>query len=245
MPPQELSGKVALVTGGALRVGRSICRELASAGASIALTYRNSDAEARSLASELEQMGVRALAVPCDVRQEDAVTHAVTHVAEVLGRIDIVVNNAAVFEAAELATLETAAWDRVFETNTRGPFLVARTALPWLKTHHGRIVNIGSLGGLRPWATHAHYCASKAALHALTQSMARAFAPEVSVNCIAPGFIDFAEDRGALALRLAERTPLGRNGQPEDVAAAVRFFAAGPAFITGQILAVDGGLGLA
>jgi len=130
MPPQELSGKVALVTGGALRVGRSICRELASAGASIALTYRNSDAEARSLASELEQMGVRALAVPCDVRQEDAVTHAVTHVAEVLGRIDIVVNNAAVFEAAELATLETAAWDRVFETNTRGPFLVARTALP-------------------------------------------------------------------------------------------------------------------
>jgi 3-oxoacyl-[acyl-carrier protein] reductase/pteridine reductase len=244
MPTINLSGKVALVTGGARRIGRAICRELASADAAVALTWYNSSREALELAEELQHLGVGALAVECDVRSEDSVQRAVELVTATLGRLDILVNNAAVFEAQELADLSVNAWDRVFETNTRGPFLMARAALPHLKAAQGRIVNIGSLGGLRPWATHAHYCASKAALHALTQSMARAFAPEISVNCVAPGFIDFAENRDALAARLAERTPLQRNGSAEDVAAAVRFFAAGPAFVTGQILAVDGGLGL-
>lgn len=245
MPTTELHGKVALVTGGARRVGRAICLDLAGAGATVAFTYRDSLLPAQELVRELEARGVRALAVGCDVRAEASVELAVEQVAAALGRIDVLVNNAAVFEAAELATLRTEAWDRVFETNTRGPFLAARAARAHLQAAQGRIVNIGSLGGVRPWATHAHYCASKAALHALTQSMARAFAPEISVNCVAPGFIDFAEDRGALAGRLAERTPLGRNGRAEEVAEAVRFFAAGPAYVTGQILAVDGGLGLA
>lgn len=245
MHPPELSGKVALVTGGARRIGRAICRELAEAGAQIVFTYRNSSTEAEELTRELAAYGLPSVAVVCDVRSASSVEEAVAQAARTWGRLDVVVNNAAVFESEELATLEVEAWDRVFETNTRGPFLVAQAALPHLKAAAGRIVNIGSLGGLRPWATHAHYCASKAALHALTQSMARAFAPEVSVNCVAPGFIEFAEDRGPLAVRLAARTPLGRNGQPEEVARAVRFFAAGPAYITGQILAVDGGLGLA
>ena len=160
------------------------------------------------------------------------------------GRLDILVNNAAVYETAALDTLSLAQWDAVFETNARGPFLVAREALPHLRTAGGRIVNIGSLGGLRAWAGHGHYCASKAALHMLTQAMAKAFAPEVSVNCVAPGWIEFDEDRENQATRLAAKAPMRRNGTAEEVAEAVLFFATGPAFITGQILAVDGGLGL-
>ena len=240
----RLDGKAALVTGGAMRLGRVVALELAHAGANVAITYRTSAQQAASTVAELEALGVRALAVECDVRSETSVAAAVGHMVGHFGQLDVVVNNAAVFETAELATLTIEAWDRAFETNTRGPFLVAREARAALQATRGRIVNIGSLGGLRPWATHAHYCASKAALHALTESMARAFAPEIGVNCVAPGFIDFAEDRGALAERLAARTPLGRLGQAEEIAAAVLFFAAGPAYVTGQVLAVDGGLGL-
>jgi 3-oxoacyl-[acyl-carrier protein] reductase/pteridine reductase len=131
----------------------------------------------------------------------------------------------------------------VFETNARGPFLVAREALPHLKASLGRIINIGSLGGSHAWADHAHYCSSKAALHMLTQAMAKGFAPLVSVNCVAPGWIEMGES-GDAGVRFAARTPMGRNGTAEEVAQAVLFFATGPRFITGQILGVDGGLGL-
>jgi len=163
------------------------------------------------------------------------------------GRLDLLVNNAAVFESAQLDSLTLAQWDAVFETNARGPFLVAREALPHLrasKTREGRIVNIGSLGGMKAWAGHAHYCASKAALHMLTQAMAKAFAPEVSVNCVAPGWIEIGGDDAGQAKHFADKTPMRRNGSVEDVAQAVLFFAAGPHFVTGQVLAVDGGLGL-
>ena len=174
-------------------------------------------------------------------------------------------NNAAIFASAALESLTLEQWDAVFETNARGPFVVAREALPHLRAARGRIVNIGSLGGLHPWAGHAHYCASKAALHMLTQTMAKAFAPEVSVNCVAPGWIEIsepiildgdgpnpliaaateAERRMELqSARFAAKTPMGHNGTAADVAMAVIFFATGPHFITGQTLAVDGGLGL-
>jgi pteridine reductase len=121
---------------------------------------------------------------------------------------------------------------------------VSREALPHLRATEGRIVNIGSLGGMRAWADHAHYCASKAALHMLTQAMAKAFAPEVSVNCVAPGWIEVAGVDAGQTAHFADKTPMRRNGSVEDVAQAVLFFAAGPHFITGQILVVDGGLGL-
>ena len=132
----------------------------------------------------------------------------------------------------------------VFETNARGPFLVAREALTHLREARGRVINIGSLGGIHAWAGHAHYCASKAALHMLTQAMAKAFAPEVSVNCVAPGWIDLGGSDGESADRFAAKTPMKRNGTAADVAEAVVFFAANSGFVTGQILAVDGGLGL-
>ncbi len=121
---------------------------------------------------------------------------------------------------------------------------MAREALVHLRTVQGRIVNIGSLGGIHAWAGHAHYCGSKAALHMLTQAMAKAFAPEVSVNCVAPGWIELDERQADVSALFASRTPMRRNGTAEDVAQAVLFFATGPSFVTGQILAVDGGLGL-
>jgi 3-oxoacyl-[acyl-carrier protein] reductase/pteridine reductase len=147
------------------------------------------------------------------------------------------------FQTAPLEAIHVEAWDAMFETNTRGPFLMAQAAHPLLKRNEGRIVNIGSLGGMHPWATHGHYCTSKAALHMLTQTMAKAWAPDISVNCIAPGMIVNGEV-GADYEQFAAKTPMKRNGTAQDVAAALMFFATAPRFITGQILAVDGGLGL-
>jgi NAD(P)-dependent dehydrogenase (short-subunit alcohol dehydrogenase family) len=254
MPTQPLSGKSALVTGGARRIGREIALALARAGANVAVTYRNSAADAaktvRAIELPVSRLPARlALAVECDVRSEASVRSAIAATVAQFGRLDIVVNNAAIFETAPLEQISVAQWDAVFETNARGPFLVAREALPHLGAAQGRIVNIGSLGGMHAWAGHAHYCASKAALHMLTQAMAKAFAPKVSVNCVAPGWIEFANAEGVSAeegaARFAARTPMRRNGTADDVAQAVLFFATGPHFITGQVLAVDGGLGLA
>jgi 3-oxoacyl-[acyl-carrier protein] reductase/pteridine reductase len=133
----------------------------------------------------------------------------------------------------------------MFQSNTRGPFLVSREALKFLRLRRGKIINMGSLGGLRPWADHAHYCSSKAALHMLTKVLSKALAPEIAVNCVAPGMIDLGEKAAAPFMRrMAKQTPMQRNGTGDDIAAAVLFFALAPHFITGQILAVDGGLGL-
>ncbi len=162
---------------------------------------------------------------------------------EEFGRLDILVNNAGLFESAALEDITAEQWDRIFATNTRAPFLMGQAAYPHLRAAGGRIINIGSLGGMHPWATHAHYCTSKAALHMLSQTMAKAWAPEVSVNCVVPGMIVQGEV-GEEYARFAEKTPMQRNGTAEDVAAAALFFATGPHFITGQLLAVDGGLGL-
>jgi 3-oxoacyl-[acyl-carrier protein] reductase/pteridine reductase len=240
---KPLAGKRALVTGGAKRIGRGLALALAGAGADVAITYRGSAADAERTVMELGALGVRALAVPCDVRSEVSVSQAVGSVVRGLGGLDLLVNNAGAFETAPLAEITVEQWDGMFATNTRGPFLVAREAYPYLKEGRGRIVNIGSLGGIHPWATHAHYCTSKAALHMLSQTMAKAWAPEISVNCVAPGMIVTGEVSAGYE-HFAEKTPMKRNGRVEDVAAAVLFFATGPHFITGQLLAVDGGLAL-
>ena len=216
---------------------------LAGAGADVAITYRGSKAEAAATVEDLMKLGVRAMAVECDVRSLESVEAAVAAVVEELGRLDVLVNNAGVFETAVLESISLAQWDSMFETNTRGPFLVAQAAYSQLRKHKGRIINIGSLGGMHPWATHGHYCTSKAALHMLTQTMAKAWAPEISVNCVAPGMIVNGEVDPAYE-HFAQKTPMQRNGTPQDVAEAVLFFARGPHFITGQVLGVDGGLGL-
>jgi NAD(P)-dependent dehydrogenase (short-subunit alcohol dehydrogenase family) len=239
----KLHGKIALVTGAAKRIGRGLAHALAGAGADVAITYLGSKAEASATVEALQRLGVRAVAVECNVRSQESVVAAVAAVVEGLGRLDILVNNAGIFETAALESISQGQWDAMFETNTRGPFLVAQAAFPHLRQHRGRIINIGSLGGLHPWPTHAHYCTSKAALHMLTQTMAKAWAPEISVNCVAPGMIVNGEVDPAYE-HFAQKTPMQRNGTPEDIAEAVLFFAQGPHFITGQVLAVDGGLGL-
>ena len=240
---RSLAGKRALVTGGAKRIGRGLALALAEAGAQVAITYRGSVSEAQGTVADLQSIGVQALAVSCDVREETSVQAAVAQVVGVFGGLDILVNNAGAFETAPLEKISVAEWDAMFSINTRGPFLVAKAAYEHLKAAHGRIVNIGSLGGIHPWATHAHYCTSKAALHMLSQTMAKAWAPEISVNCVAPGMIVTSEVSAGYEHFVA-KTPMQRNGRVDDVAAAVLFFATGPQFITGQLLAVDGGLGL-
>ncbi len=241
---RPLQGRRVLVTGAAKRIGRTLALALAKAGADVVITYRGSATEAEQTVAELRALGSQAHAQVCDVRQETSVQGAVGACVAALGGLDLLVNNAGAFETAALETISVAAWDAMFETNTRGPFLVAKHAYPHLKQAHGRIVNIGSLGGLHPWATHAHYCTSKAALHMLSQTMAKAWAPEISVNCVAPGMIVTSGENAAGYEHFVHKTPMRRNGVPADVAAAILFFATAPQFITGQLLAVDGGLGL-
>lgn len=240
---KELSGKIALVTGAAKRIGREIALSLADQGAHVAITYLNSQPEAEQTVRDIAAKDVDALAVRCDLRNPDDIDHAIAEVIQRFGRLDLVVNNAGFFESVALEEISVEQWDRIFATNTRAPFLVARAALPHLRSVKGRIVNIGSLGGMHPWPTHGHYCTSKAAMHMLSETMAKAWAPEVSVNCVAPGMIVQGEVEEAYE-HFARKTPMQRNGTAADVAAAVLFFATAPTFITGQILAVDGGLGL-
>lgn len=265
--PQPLRGKSALITGGAKRLGRASALALAQAGADVAITFRNSSREAQQTVADLSALGVRAFALRCDITDEASVRSMMKDAGHELGQIDILVNNAANYETAEFEELTVKQWDAMFASNTRGPFLVSREALPWMRRPRAKnkntnaartkaaktaaakteskIINMGSLGGLRPWATHAHYCSSKAALHMLTKVMAKALAPEIAVNAVAPGMIDLGEKSAAAFMRrMAKQTPMQRNGHGDEIAAAVLFFATAPQFITGQILAVDGGIGL-
>src|ERR1700730_11239585 len=256
---KPLAGKTALVTGAGRRLGRASAIALAQAGADVAITFKNSAREARETVVDLSGFGVRAFALRCDVTDEASVRAMMKDVGRELGRIDILVNNAANYEAVEFEKLTVRQWDAIFASNTRGPFLVSREALKWMRRKRGKgtnaragspeieakIINMGSLGGLKPWATNAHYCSSKAALHMLTKVMAKALAPEIAVNAVAPGMIDLGEKSAASFMkRMARQTPMCRNGQAEEIAAAVLFFATAPHFITGEVLTVDGGLGL-
>jgi len=238
-----LTGKTALVTGAAKRIGRAIALALAENGANVAITYLGSQSESEDTVRALAAFDVDAMAVRCDLRDPLSIEQMVAAVTEEFGQIDLLVNNAGIFESEALENISVEQWDAMFTTNTRAPFLVAKAAYPHLRAAKGRIINIGSLGGIHPWATHAHYCTSKAALHMLSQTMAKAWAPAISVNCIAPGMIVQGEVDEAYE-HFAQKTPMQRNGTVEDVAAAAVFFATAPHFITGQLLAVDGGLGL-
>lgn len=257
---KPLRGKACLITGGGKRLGRASALALAQAGADVAITFLNSARQAQHTVVDLSSLGVRAFALRCDVTDEASVKSMMKEAGRELGRIDILVNNAADYGTVDFEHISLRQWDRMFATNTRGPFLVSRESLKWMRRKRpqarrsglrgsekmqAKIIHMGSLGGLRPWATHAHYCSSKAALHMLTKVMAKALAPEIAVNAVAPGMIDLGEKSAASFMkRMAVQTPMERNGRGDEVAAAVLFFATAPQFITGQILAVDGGLGL-
>ncbi len=241
-----LKGKTVLITGAARRLGRAMALAMAGAGADVAFTYHSSVNEGKETLRRIEAQGAQALALQCDLRDEKSLERAVTQTRERFARLDVLVNNAGVFQTAKLEEITAAQWDDVFAINVRAPFLAAKYCIPSLRQNRGRIINLGSLGGEKPWTTHAHYCSSKAALHMLTQVMAKALAPEIAVNCVAPGMIDAggAERYPELLQRVAEQTPMKKPGTPEDVVSAVMYFATAPHFITGQVLTADGGLGL-
>jgi NAD(P)-dependent dehydrogenase (short-subunit alcohol dehydrogenase family) len=241
---RPLAGKYALVTGGAGRIGREIALTLARAGSNVAITYFQSAVHAET-ATRISELGVRSLAISCDLRNVKTIPAAVESVAREFGSLDILVNNAGAYQTRTFDEITLEDWDEMFAVNVRGAFFMTQACATQLTSRRGKVVNIGSLGGIRPWATHPHYCASKAALHMLTQASAKALAPEISVNCVAPGMIQGESDSEAVLKSLREKTPMQRTGTAQQVADAVLFFATSDPFITGQILTVDGGLGLA
>lgn len=242
MAKLPLEGRVALVTGGAKRIGRSIAEKLASEGADVVVNYASSQREAEKLASELRKLGRRALAVRADVSKKREVHHMMESVQREFGRLDILVNNAGTFFAADFDELTEEQWDRIMGTNLKSQFLCAQAATPLLKrSGRGHIINISSLGGLLPWPKYTHYCVSKAGVIMLTRCLARALAPEILVNSVAPGTIQFPDE--APDEEYIRRAPLHRTGRGSDIADAVFYFASSD-FVTGQILAVDGGRAL-
>jgi NAD(P)-dependent dehydrogenase (short-subunit alcohol dehydrogenase family) len=241
VPDHKLADRVALVTGAAKRIGRSIALELASRGADVVVNYRNSRDEAAQVVAEIEKLGRRAKAIQGDVSRRADVQKVVAETESAFGRLDILVNNAGMFQNVPFEKITDEQWNEILATNLSSQFMCAQTAAPLLKKSGcGRIVNLASLGGLLPWPAHTHYCVSKAGVIMLTRCMARALAPEITVNAVAPGTISFEGDAPEIAADYIRRAPLGRTGKGSDIAEAVAFLIESD-FITGQILAVDGG----
>jgi NAD(P)-dependent dehydrogenase (short-subunit alcohol dehydrogenase family) len=240
---KELTGKVALVTGGAVRVGLEIARALADAGADVAIGYRRSAAEARAAVRDLEARGVRAAALRADVARPREARALVASAVRRLGRLDILVNNAALFFRTPVLTTTIVQFDRLLAVNLRAPFFLSQAAARAMGRRGGRIINIADVGAVRAWAGYVPYGISKAGVLMLTRGLAAALAPRIQVNAVAPGVVLLPEGFPRVSgRRLTARIPMGRHGRPADVAQAVRFFATCSDYITGQVLFVDGGM---
>jgi NAD(P)-dependent dehydrogenase (short-subunit alcohol dehydrogenase family) len=227
-----------LVTGAAKRIGRVIALDLAQHGFRVAIHYQTSRKEAEDVA---RACGGAPL-FKADLTKVSEIRRMFSEVDQQIGLLDGLVNNAARFTRFDPLDVTEADWDFIHDVNLKAVFFCCQEAARRMKASgSGRIVNISSLGGLRPWAQHAHYCASKAGLIMLTQALAKAFAPEITVNSVAPGVVSFG-DTDQEARSMIAATPMRRAGKPEEIAEAVRFFLTASDFITGQILAVDGGL---
>lgn len=235
-------GKVALVTGGARRVGRTLSLALAGAGADVVVNYNSSATEARRVVAELEKLGRRSLALQADVADGAAVIALIERIRQEFGRLDVLVNSAATFESAPFLEISEADWDRVLAVNLKAPFLLMQAAAPLLRARSaGAIVNIADLSAFQPWPSYAHHAVSKAGLVHLTRVAARALAPEIRVNCIAPGTVLPPEGyTGMGSDGTSDRRVVAGAGQPEDVARALLFLVESD-FVTGQTLVVDGG----
>ena len=244
MSQSSLVGKVALVTGAAKRIGRSVALRLASEGADVVVNYRSSKREADDVVAQIAAMGKRAAAVQADVAKRAEVAAMFAAVEKQFGRLDILVNNAGMFFPAKFGELTEEQWDRILDINLKSQFLCSQLAAPMLRrSGHGHIINFASLGGLLAWPAYTHYCVSKAGVIMLTRCLARALAPEITVNAIAPGTISFAGDAPELAEDFIRRAPLRRTGTAGDIEDAVAFLAHSD-FVTGQVIVVDGGRSL-
>jgi pteridine reductase len=232
---------VALVTGGAVRLGRAIVLGLAEAGYDVVIHYRSSEAPARELAREVEARGRIAALASGDLARAESASAVVDVARTVFGQLDLVVNSAASFESGDLLGVDADDWDAVMDLNVRAPHLVVRAAASLLRQQRGSVVNLVDLSAFQPWTGYPAHAVSKAALAHLTRVQARALAPEIRVNAVAPGAVLPPEGETAESLeKLRRLAPLGRLGDPADVVRAVLYLA-GADFVTGQILAVDGG----
>lgn len=242
MPGNSLTGHVALITGAAKRIGRSIALRLAVDGADIVVNYASSKPEADALVAEIKSTGRRAIAVKADVSHRLDVQKLFSATENEFGRLDILVNNAGTFFPAKFEELTEEQWDHILNVNLKSQFLCAQSAAPIMKRQgRGRIINLSSLGGLLPWPAYTHYCVSKAGSIMLTRCLARALGPEILVNSVAPGTIEFpGEPPDEEYIR---RVPLHRTGTGADIAQAVAYLTTAD-FVTGQILVVDGGRSL-
>ncbi len=237
----NLRSKVILVTGAAKRIGRDIALRLAREGARVAIHYNHSRQEAERTAEECGAAGI----FQANLESVDEIRRMFDEVNQSLGQLDGLVNNAARFTMKDPLDVTEADWDFIHSVNLKAVFFCCQNAARIMRQNqtHGRIVNISSLGGLRPWSKHAHYCASKAGVIMLTKALSKAFAPAITVNSVAPGVIPYGKTDARID-RLIAKTPACRAGTGDEIADGVLFFLQASNFVTGQILAVDGGLSL-
>ena len=242
MSDPRLAGRIAVVTGGGRGLGRALVRALAGEGADVAFSYRESRRGALEEAEAVRRLGRRVFAGPADARVPGEIAAFVDEAAAALGGLDFLVNNVGVFRRTPLDELSEEVLDEAFDVNVKAAVVASRAAAPHMRRRgSGAIVNIASLGGLRPWRAHLAYCASKAALVMATQCLALALAPQIRVNAVAPGMLD---EPGAPE-PLKQRVPAGRFGTLAEVVETVVFLLAGSPYTTGEVIRVDGGRGLA
>lgn len=239
-PVNTVEGKVILITGSARRIGRGIAIRLARAGARVLIHYSTSEEEARQTSQDCGGAPI----FRADLARVPEIHRLFSEVQDQAGRLDGLVNNAARFTRRDPLDITEADWDYIHSVNLKSVFFCCQAAAKLMLENGqgGRIVNISSLGGLRPWADHAHYCASKAGVIHMTRALAKAWAPKISVNSVAPGVIPFEERDEPAIQAFIQKTPAGRAGSADEVAEAVQWFLSATPFITGQVVAVDGGL---
>ncbi len=241
---RTLDGKVALVTGSARRVGAAIVRELHSDGASVAIHYRSSSAAADELADNLNALrDDSAMTIQADLLDTPSITGLVDSVAAWKGRLDIVINNASSFYPTPLADVTEAAWEDLVGSNLKAPLFIAKAAAPYLRSAEGSMINIVDIHAKRPLKDHLIYGPAKAGLAMLTRSLAKDLGPEVRVNGVSPGAILWPEDgmEDSAKASILDQIPLKRTGRPQDIAGCVLYLVRDADYVTGQIIAVDGG----
>src|ERR1700686_1313854 len=237
---RSLSGKVALVTGAPKRLGRAIALHLAREGADVVVHYHRSPADAQEVVTQITSLGRRAICLPADLAKKSDIDKIFASTNKEFGRLDILVNNASNFIHADFPSITEEIWDAALDVNLRAPFFCSQAAVPLLKKNNGVIINLSDVAGFLGWTGYIPHSVSKAGVSMLTRVLARAIAPEIRVNAIAPGTIPMPGDPPELAADFIKRAPLQRTGTTEDVTAAISFLLNSP-FITGEVLVLDGG----
>src|SRR5215472_10244006 len=239
-PGESLGGKVALVTGSAKRLGRAVAMRLAQEGAEVIIHDRSSQSEAQDAVQQIEKLGRRAVAICADLGSVPDIKRLFDEAGKHFGRLDILVNSAANFLPASMVSTTEQIWDAAVDTNLRAPFFCSQAAAPWLKRTRGVIINFADTGGLLGWTGYIPHSVSKTGVVMLTKVLAKALAPEVRVNAIAPGIITMEGDPPEWEADFIKHAVLRRSGKPSDITDAVIFLVHSE-FITGQVLVVDGG----